>query len=183
MLFGYTWSKARGEAETFDSLTGNDAAVSDRSSGYLDFDQRHVVKWQAVTYLPRGLLIGGTVQWASALPYSFVGIVEEDYDDMGNVTAQRVFSVTGEKNDQRNDSVLTVNGRIEKRFMLGKFQASAFLEGENLLDANDLRLLQVDAGDRDLDDGGGAADRTTGVITDGTRSYGRRWEVGASFFF
>ena len=183
MLFGYTYSKAHGEAETFDSLTGNDAAVSDRSSGYLDFDQRHVVKWQALTHLPRGLLIGGTIEWASGLPYSFIGLVEGDYDDFGNITTQRVFSVTGEKNDQRNGSVLTVNGRIEKRFTLGQVQVSAFVEGENLLDENDLRLLQVDTGDRDVDGGGGAADRTTAIITDGTRKYGRLWEIGASFFF
>ncbi len=183
MLFGYTWSEARGEAETFDSLTGNDAAVSDRSSGYLDFDQRHVVKWQALTHLPRGLLIGGTIEWASGLPYSFIGLVEGDYDDFGNVTSQRVFSVTGEKNDQRNDSVLSVAGRIEKRFTLGHIQVSAFLAGENLLDENDLRLLQVDVDDRDVDDGGGASDRSTAIITDGTRSYGRRWEIGASVFF
>lgn len=183
MQLGYTWSEARGDAEAFDTLSGNDAAYSDKTGGFLDFDRRHVVKWQGVVHFREGLLLGGAIEWASALPYSLIGIVESDHDDQGNFTAQRIYSVTGEKNDQRNDSVLRVDGRIEKRFTMGRIQASAFLEGENLLDANDLRFLQVDIGDRSLDGGAGAGDRRTAVVTDATRDYGRRWEIGAAFFF
>ncbi len=183
MQLGYTWSEARGDAEEFNTLAGNDVAYSDRTGGYLNYDQRHVVKWQGVTHLKGGLVLGGALTWSSGLPYSFIGIVEEDHDDQGNFTLQRVYSITGEKNDQRNDSVLKVDGRIEKRFTMGRVQTSAFLQGENLLDSNDLRLLLVDAGDRDLDGGGGAGDRRTSVLTDATRSYGRRWEIGAAFFF
>ena len=183
MQLGYTWSEARGEAEGFDTLSGNDAAYSDKASGFLDFDRRHVVKWQGVMHMSGGLLLGGVVEWASGLPYSFIGIVEDDHDDHGNFTAQRIYTVTGEKNDQRNDSVLKVDARIEKRFSMGRVQASAFIEGENLFDTNDLRLLQVDIGDRSLDGGAGAGDRRTSVVTDATRDYGRRWEIGAAFFF
>jgi len=183
MQLGYTWSEARGDAEEFDTLAGNDVAYSDAAGGYLSYDQRHVVKWQGVAHLTGGLVLGGALTWSSGLPYSFIGIVEDDHDDQGNFTLQRVYSVTGEKNDQRNDSVLTVDGRIEKRFTIGRVQTSAFIEGENLLDSNDLRFLLVDAGDRDLDEGAGASDRRTSVLTDATRSYGRRWEIGAAFFF
>jgi len=181
MMFGYTWSKARGEAESFDTLSGNDAAVSDLSSGYLDYDRRHVFKWQGVAHLPRGLLVGGTIEWATGLPYTFLGIADGDVDDMGNITSQRIFSITGSKNDQRNNSVFTVNGRLEKRFAFGNFHASAFIEGENLFDSNDLHLLRVDDGNRDL--GTGTADSDHAIVTEGDYNYGRRWEIGASFLF
>ena len=181
MMLGYTLSKARGEAESFDTLSGNDAAVSDLSSGYLDYDRRHVFKCQVVAHLEHGLLAGGSIEWASGLPYTFLGIAEGDIDDMGNITSQRIFSITGQNNDQRNDAVLTVNGRLEKRFDLGNFQASAFIEAENLLDANDLHLLRVDDGNRNL--GTGTAGSDHAIVTEGDYNYGRRWEIGASFLF
>ncbi len=168
MLFSYTWSKARGEAESFDTILGNDPAVSEAVGGYLDFDQRHVIKWQGVTHLPHGLLLGGSLQWASGLPYSLIYNVE-DRDNLGNLSPQRVFTVTGVKNDQRNNSQVTLNGRIEKRLSLGSTLLSAFVEGENLLDGNELTLQVVDRDSR-------------GTVQ-GTRRYGRRWEMGVSVFF
>src|SRR5262249_14423594 len=99
MFVAYTWSRAEGDAEGFNSQAGNDPAVSDKVKGLLNYDQTHVLKWQGVSHLPHDILLGGTLQWASGLPYSFVSNVE-DVDSLGLVTPQRVFSVTGEKNDQ-----------------------------------------------------------------------------------
>ncbi|MGH9870847.1 MAG: hypothetical protein ACREAA_22140, partial [Candidatus Polarisedimenticolia bacterium] len=126
MQGSYTWSTAEGEAESFSSVVGNDPAVSDKASGYLSYDQRHVFKYQVVSHLPHEILVGGTFSWASGLPYTFVSNVE-DHDDHGLLTPQRVFSVTGKLNDQRNESQLTVDGRVEKRFTVGGMQMTAFL--------------------------------------------------------
>ncbi|MGH9870846.1 MAG: hypothetical protein ACREAA_22135, partial [Candidatus Polarisedimenticolia bacterium] len=126
MQGSYTWSTAEGEAEGFASVVGNDPAVSDKASGYLSYDQRHVFKYQVVAHLPHEILVGGTFTWASGLPYTFVSNVE-DYDDHSLLTPQRVFSVTGKLNDQRNESQLTVDGRVEKRFTVGGMQMTAFL--------------------------------------------------------
>jgi hypothetical protein len=168
LLAAYTWSQARGDAESLSSLQGNDPAVSDKVSGYLDYDQRHVFKLQTTAHLPHELLVGTSVLWASGLPYSFVSNVE-DYDDHGLLTPQRIFFLTGEKNDQRNQSQLTFDARLEKRFNLEKARLSAFISGENLLDRNELVLRQVDRDQRG--------------IVDGERRFGRRFEVGASVLF
>ncbi|HKY31117.1 MAG TPA: TonB-dependent receptor [Candidatus Polarisedimenticolia bacterium] len=168
MQIGYTWSKAEGDAESFTSVQGNDPAVSDKVSGFLDYDQRHVFKLQTVTHLRGDILLGAAVQWGSGLPYTFVSNVQ-DYDDQGLLTPQRIFSVTGKKNDQRNESQLTVDGRVEKRLNLKGAQVSAFLAGENLLDRDELTLRQVD--------------RDRRGIVEGQRRPGRRFEIGASILF
>jgi len=164
----YTWSRAEGDAESFASIQGNDPAVSDKASGLLDYDQTHVFKFQAVTYLPHEILLGGTLMWASGLPYTFISNTG-DYDDQGLLTPQRIFSITGEKNDQRNGSQLTLDGRLEKRFRAGKAQVAAFLSAENLLNRDELVLRQVDRDERG--------------IVDGERRFGRRFEIGASIHF
>ncbi|HEY3176341.1 MAG TPA: carboxypeptidase regulatory-like domain-containing protein [Candidatus Polarisedimenticolia bacterium] len=169
MMFSYTYAKALGDSESFISQQGNDpAAVSDKAEGYLDFDQRHVVKWQAVTHLPHEILLGGTLQWSSGLPYSLVGNTA-DIDETGNLTSQRIYSITGLKNDQRNSPQITLNARVEKRLILGRTHISAFLDAENLLDSDDLVYRQIDQNDVG--------------IADDSRRFGRRWQIGASVFF
>jgi len=168
MQAGYTWSRAEGDAESFTSLVGNDPAVSDKQRGFLDYDQRHILKWQAVVHLKGDLLVGGTVEWASGLPFTFVSNVE-DRDDTDVITPQRVFSVTGTRNDQRNRSQLTVNGRVEKRLNVGKMSLSAFLEAENILNSDDLVLQEIDQESRSS--------------IDGYRRFGRRWQIGAALYF
>jgi len=168
MMASYTYSKARGGAESFSSLQGNDPAVSDKVAGFLDYDQRHVLKWQVVTHLPKGLILGSAIEWASGLPWTLVSNVE-DLDDAGHLTPQRLFSVTGVKNDQRNNSQITFNARVEKRLTMGRVQVGAFLEGENLFNTDDLVLRSVDI-----------EARTT---LDGYRRFGRRWQIGAAVHF
>ncbi|MGH9868733.1 MAG: TonB-dependent receptor [Candidatus Polarisedimenticolia bacterium] len=163
----YTWSTATGEAESFTDFTGNDPAISDKVSGYLGYDQRHVFKFQAVTHLKSDFLLGGTILWESGLPYSIVANVE-DYDDFSNFVPQRLVSVTGEKNDQRNQSRLTLSVHVEKRINLGDCSLSGFLDIENLLDSDDLLMREVDEG---LE------------ITDGERRFGRYFQIGVAVLF
>jgi outer membrane receptor protein involved in Fe transport len=168
MLAAYTWSKAEGDAESFSSPQGNDPAVSDKVSGFLDYDQRHILKLQTVAHLPHEILVGTSVLWASGLPYTFVANVE-DYDDQTLLTPQRIFSITGKKNDQRNESQLTVDARLEKRFNMARLQMSGFISAENLLNRNELVLRQVDRDQRG--------------IVEGDRRFGRRFEMGATILF
>jgi outer membrane receptor protein involved in Fe transport len=168
MLAAYTWSTAEGDAESFSSAQGNDPAVSDKVSGYLDYDQRHVFKLQTTAHLPREILVGTSVLWASGLPYSFISNVE-DYDDQTLLTPQRIFSITGKKNDQRNESQFTFSARVEKRFDLQRLRMSGFISGENLLNRDELVLRQVNRDQR-------------GIIA-GERRFGRRFEMGMSILF
>ena len=163
----YTWSRATGEAESFVDLSGNDPAVSDKASGFLPYDQRHVFKLQSVAHLKHEFLLGGTILWESGLPYSVVASVE-DYDDTGNLTPQRLFPVSGEKNDQRNTSRLTLSAHIEKRLTLKSCSLSGFLDIENLLDSDDLLLREVDDGYE---------------IKDGERRFGRYLQIGVGVLF
>jgi len=169
MQLGYTYSKAAGQAERFIDQAGNDPAVSEAVAGYLDYDQRHLLKWQAVTHLPHDLILGGTVQWASGLPYSIVHTVA-DQDDVGSLSGQRTFFVTGKKNDQRNEGQWTLSGRIEKSFTVGRVHLASFLSGENLANADDLRVTAIRGGIR-------------GEGIDGTRRFGRRFELGLSIHY
>ncbi|MGH9868897.1 MAG: TonB-dependent receptor domain-containing protein [Candidatus Polarisedimenticolia bacterium] len=163
----YTWSEATGEAESFVDSSGNDPAVSDKVSGHLSYDQRHVFKFQSVAHLKRDFLLGGTILWESGLPYSIIENVE-DYDDTGNLTAQRLVSVTGKKNDQRNESRLTLNVHVEKRFNAGDVQVSGFLDIENLLDSDDLLLQEVNGRSQ---------------IIEGERRFGRYLQMGVAVLF
>ncbi|HKY33964.1 MAG TPA: TonB-dependent receptor plug domain-containing protein [Candidatus Polarisedimenticolia bacterium] len=168
MELAYTCSRARGEAESFADVAGNDPAVSDPVRGFLDFDQRHVLKWHGITHLKQGVLLGAVLQWASGIPYSIVLNVE-DYDDARTVTPQRVVSVTGEKNDQRNESQVTLNLRLEKRIRARTAELSGFIETQNILSSDDLVLRQVDA--------------RGGDAIDGERRFGRRFQIGLGILF
>ncbi|HET6371946.1 MAG TPA: hypothetical protein VFG76_01475, partial [Candidatus Polarisedimenticolia bacterium] len=169
MFLSYTYSKARGDAEGYNSIIGDDPSISDKVKGYLDYDQRHVLKWQGVTHLPYGLILGGTVQWASGLPYSVLTTVSPDEDDIGNTSITRVVFPTGERNDQRNSGTWLLNARMEKSILAGKIHMTAFLSGENLLDTDELALTSVD---ESIQNG-----------LEGTRQFGRRWEIGVSAEF
>jgi len=58
MLASYTYSRARGEAERFTSLVGNDASAVSDPHGTLAYDLRHELKFQAVTRLPHDVTLG-----------------------------------------------------------------------------------------------------------------------------
>ena len=169
MQTSYTWSKAFGQAESFDSVLGDDPQTKDDEEGYLDYDQRHVLKFQAVTRLPHGISLGTSVQWASGTPYSVISI-QGDQDQTGNVNF-RQFYPTGQRNDQRNEGQWQIDGRLEKSFVIGRITASAYLLAENLTNSDDLVILDYNLAARN------------GITLNAYRNLGRRWEIGTVFNF
>jgi outer membrane receptor protein involved in Fe transport len=177
MEASYTFSRAQGDAETFLSENGDDPTLSEYEYGYLDYDQTHVIKVNATTYLPGDWRIGGTATWASGLPYSFIQEVESN-DDVGYFQARRVYGynntgghfVPEGRNTHRNPSLYNFNARVEKNFVMGKASASAFLEVFNLLNSDGLRIYAYDSG-------------VTRFNTFGTREFGRRFQLGIQVSF
>jgi len=169
MQFSYTWSEAFGQAATFTSAAGDDPQLKDDEQGYLDFDQRHLLKFQAVTRLPHEITLGSIITWASGTPWSMTETVVE-VDSTGN-SLLRGFYPTGQRNDQRNSSWWKIDGRVEKNFTMGRVQASGFLAVENLLDEGQLTITELDIAALD------------GIPLEAGRDIGRRFEIGATFDF
>jgi hypothetical protein len=169
MQASYTWSEAFGQAENFLSGLGNDPQTRDDEAGYLSFDQRHVLKFQAVTRLPHEISLGTVVQWASGTPWSVVRTIV-DLDSTGN-TIFRTFYPSQQRNDQRNEGAWQIDSRLEKNFVIGKVQASGFLNVANLLNSDTLVIQEYNQTSFD------------GVGLDGFRDFGRRFELGATFKF
>jgi hypothetical protein len=193
MQGSYTYSRAMGEAEDFQSRLGNDPSTVESEFGYLDYDQRHVVKMNFMTYLPHDWQVGSTMTWASGLPYSiisrFFALDNENYlqlrtrfgytaVDQHNATR----FVTASRNSERNDATLDVNLNLRKTFVVGKTTAAAFLEVFNVLNSNDLRIYSYEPSKGDfttLD----AALLSIPITLDGERRFGRRFQVGMQFQF
>jgi len=163
MQMSYTRARARG---TIAAIADGDPSLSGAETGSLDFDQRHVLKVQAAAHLPHGIVLGGIMTWASGTPYSIFE-TSADLDEMDNAQTRTILP-TGALNDQRNDTVWRLDGRIEKSFTIGRASASGFLLVENILDDDDLVIESA------------TPDATTLI---GTRDFGRRFEIGALFSF
>ncbi len=179
----YTYSEATGDAESYLSESGDDPSLVEYEHGYLSYDQRHVVKLNAVAYLPGDWRLGGSAQWSSGLPYSEV-FNGRALDDAGYAQARVVYGsidqnagglVREGRNIHRNLAAYLFNVRVQKNFVLGKASASGFLEVYNLLNADTLRIYQVEW--------------LTGEMTDtvqrsiGTRDFGRRFQFGFQVYF
>ncbi|HEU5181270.1 MAG TPA: hypothetical protein VFW45_10775, partial [Candidatus Polarisedimenticolia bacterium] len=178
MEANYTFSKSRGQADSFLSESGNDPALTELKSGYLDFDQRHVAKFFATAYLPGDWRVGGGITWASGLPYSFVNRVTAA-DNVDFPQTRRLFGQrdpnTGifydeERNIHRNPAVYNISARTEKQFVLGKVNASAFFVIDNLLNTDDLRIFEID-------------DRAQSLQANEIRDFGRRYQFGIKMTF
>ncbi len=165
----YVLSRARGDAEDYLSRLGDDPAFIDDEEGFLDYDQRHIVKVLGSVHLSRNVILGGTVVWASGTPYSVVARTT-DLDDVGNATPRQAF-ITGQRNDQRNGGSWTVSARIEKGFTLGPTSMEAFLSVENLVDGDDLTLRERNVSS------------SNSILRGARRAFGRRWEMGFSIHF
>lgn len=172
MQASYTYSRSMGDAESFLAESGDDPSLTEFESGFLDYDQRHVVKINAIAYLPGEWRLGGTAQWASGLPYSVV----DEFDALDNVgysQSRRRFGYvdalgdfnTERRNDHRNHAAYNFNARTEKSFVLGKASASAFFEVFNLLNSDDLRIYTLNVGRSSLQ-------------ADEERRFGRRFQIG-----
>jgi outer membrane receptor protein involved in Fe transport len=174
----YVFSRARGQAESFLSESGDDPAITELKDGYLDYDQRHVAKFHAVAYLPGDWQIGGGLTWASGLPFSFINRFGS-HDNLQFRQIRRLFGrsdpATGlfleeERNAHRSPATYDVNVRTQRNFVLGKAAAGAFFEVFNLLNRDDIRVYEIDNHFR-FDQ------------TDSVRRFGRRFQVGIQLTF
>jgi hypothetical protein len=169
MQASYAWSEAYGQAEAFQAAVGNDPETVDDEEGYLAFDQRHVLKFQAVARLKHEITAGAVLQWASGIPFSITRTVV-DLDSTGNTIFRSLFP-TGQRNDQRNEGQWRVDAHLEKAFTIRRVQASGFLNVQNLLNSDDLVIAEHDLTALD------------GIGLQANRNFGRRFELGASFNF
>ncbi|MEE9219194.1 MAG: TonB-dependent receptor [Acidobacteriota bacterium] len=138
----YTWSEARGNAEFFNSFLGDDPSQVDLEDGFLSFDQRHVVKFNAVAHLPKEFQVAGSIQYESGLPFSLINrnLVS---DDLGNGTFRTIFP-TKQRNDQRNRAFWTFNFNLKKAFTIGgRVKALATFDIFDLLNTDELRIFSI----------------------------------------
>ena len=187
----YSYSRAQGQAEEFQSRAGNDPSVIESEYGYLDFDQRHVVKLNGSFYLPADWQMAVVTSWSSGLPYSIVSrffavdnVAYSQFRTRYGYTDPATFRfVPLPRNSERNDSVFDLNLRAKKNFVIGKSAAALSLEVFNVLNSDDLRVLTYEpiAGSGfDVS----AGSRISGPVQiDGTRRFGRRFQVGFQISF
>jgi len=184
----YTYSRSLGFADSFYSQLGDDPATVPYTYGYQTDDQRHVVKFNAVTFLPHDWQVGGTAQWSSGLPYSVISF----FTDLDNFYYQQVRFLYGfvpdridpktnrrdfnptRRNDQRNDPVLLINLHADKAFVMGKLNSKMFFDIQNLLNRDYLRIFSYEPA---APDRGGALQ----IISE--RNFGRRFQIGFQFEF
>jgi hypothetical protein len=193
MQASYTYSRAQGQAEDFQSKLGNDPSTIESEFGYLDFDQRHVVKLNSSFFLPGDWQLGWSIGWASGLPYSvisrFFALDNVGYQQFRTLygtsvwdPAQQTFHfVTEPRNDHRNHSTLNIGARARKSFVLGHQTAGVFLEVFNLLNTDDLHIITYEPVPPDLSPGTGAV--SSPLQINGTRQFGRRFQVGFQISF
>jgi outer membrane receptor protein involved in Fe transport len=183
----YTYSRAQGDAETVGGGTlglGLDPATLQYEYGYLNFDQRHVVRLNGTTFLPNDWTMGGILQWTSGLPYSVLtNAFSLDnfqyaqnrvlFGQVANNTSGGVF--TPERRDsRRNASVLNINLQATKAFVIGRFNSKLFLTVDNLLNKDDLTINNYYPA---------APNRAGALQLDAERRFGRRYSIGFQFEF
>jgi outer membrane receptor protein involved in Fe transport len=178
MNASYTFSKSKGQADSFLAESGDDPALTELKSGYLEYDQRHVAKFFATAFLPGDWRIGGGLNWASGLPYSFVNRFTAA-DNVDFPQTRRLYGYRDlnsgvfyeeNRNIHRNPAIYDINVRTEKQFVMGKVNASAFFTIENLLNTDDLRVFEID-------------DRASSLQAAEIRDFGRRYQFGISMNF
>ncbi len=191
MQGSYTYSRAMGDAEDFQSRLGNDPSTVESETGYLSYDQRHVVKLNAAFFLPHDWQVGTSLSWASGLPYSiisrFFAFDDVDYQQFrtryGYTSAepgQRLRFVQVHRNSERNDAVFDVNLQARKMIVLGRRSAALSFEVFNLLNRDDLRIFSYEPTPfSQTHIAGGAVLSPSGPLqVNGERRFGRRFQVG-----
>jgi hypothetical protein len=191
----YSYSRAVGAAEDFQSSLGNDPSTVESEFGYLDYDQRHVVKLNTITFLPGDWQLGVSATWSSGLPYSVISrFFAADNVDYQQFRTRYGYTsrtpgggangsfVTLGRNSMRNDAVYDFNVRAKKALVIGKTAAAVFLEVFNLLNTDDLRIRTFEPTAPDFFNtteitGQGA------LQLDATRRFGRRFQVGFQMDF
>ncbi len=171
----YTYSRAVGAAEGFHSTLGNDPSIVQNEFGYLSYDQRHVVKLNAATYLPHDWQLGTVMQWSSGLPFSiedvFQALDDDDYAQYrtfyGYFDQRTKEFISLRRNSERNRAVLNIDVRAQKALIIGRMSSKLFLSVQNLLNMDDL-TIESSLSTNDLIE---------------SRRFGRRWELGMQLDF
>jgi len=181
MQASYTYSRAIGAAEEYLSALGDDPSVVEDEFGYLDYDQRHVVKVNAAAYLPGDWQVGAVMSWASGLPFSIVDRFTAP-DNLGYEQFRTFYGYADRKNgtyvsvgrnSQRNKSALNINVRAQKAMVMGHFNSKLFVSVDNLLNADDIRIFSLDRNDATVLSGR--------IVSE--RRFGRRYELGVQLDF
>jgi len=150
MEASYTYSRAVGDAEDYNTLAGDDLSNRDYERGYLSYDRRHAIKVNATTITPWGFRVGTAVNWLSGLPYSqlqtrlAVDSLPPAYASLEEQIAPRVRFVypTRQRNDMRNRSYWNVDVNAAKEFNLkGGMNLQLRAEIFNLLNSDYLQIL------------------------------------------
>ncbi len=191
----YSYSRAVGAAEDFQSSLGNDPSTVESEFGYLNFDQRHVVKINTITFLPNDWQLGISATWSSGLPYSvisrFFSADNVDYQQFrtryGYTTrtpgsGQKAEFVSVGRNSLRNSAVYDFNVRAKRTLVIGKTAAAIFLEVFNVLNTDDLRIRTFEPTAPNLFN----TTEITGqgpLQLDATRRFGRRFQLGIQMDF
>ncbi len=189
----YTYARAIGSAEDFTSTLGDDPASQGWEYGYLNYDQRHSIKFNAVTYLPKDWQIGGAIGWSSGYPYAAIStfLATDNYDyphsrtlfgyippnvqDDPEIPGQKKYVFRFERrNSRRNQPILNIDLNAQKAFVLGKLNSKVFFTVANLLNTDHLRIHTFEPT---------APDRGGALQTDAERDFGRRFEVGFQLEF
>jgi len=192
MQGSYTYSRAVGDAEDFQSRLGNDPSTIQAEFGYLDYDQRHVVKMNALMFLPHDWQLGIAATWGSGLPYSIVSRFFA-LDNVGYPQFRTLYGytalqgnqfqfVTLRRNSFRNASTYDFNLRASKTVVLAHKAASVFFEVFNLLNSDDLRVFTYEPVKITRFDPSDPASGTP-LQLDAQRRFGRRWQIGIQFEF
>jgi len=172
----YTWSEAVGDAEDFQQILGNDRTIIGDEFGYLAYDQRHSFKVNATTIVPwaGGFRFGTALGWQSGYPYSIrrralsFDSVPPEYVGIGSPEARaRLRYVTGQRNDQRNESWWNIDLSVSKEFNLeGGVNMQVSADVFNLLNDDPLRVFWQDNG-----------------FNTYNRAFGRQWQLGLRLAF
>jgi hypothetical protein len=171
----YTWSEAQGNAEEFLSLLGDDPSQTALEDGFLSYDQRHVVKFNAIAHLPKDFQLGGMIQYESGLPFS---VISRDFvaDQLGNTSFRTIFP-TGQRNDQRNKSFWTFNANLKKGITIGgRVKGTLSFDVFDILNSDDLRIYSVNRASR-------AGLQISDPVDPATRQFGRRFQFGIELHF
>jgi len=181
----YTYGRAEGFAENFDSELGDDPATAPYEYGYLDFDQRHIVRFNGTTFLPGDWTVGGILAWSSGLPYSAITQVFDlnnfDYGQNRTLFGRIRPTSSGEdtftperRNSRRNDAILAIDLQATKAFVIGRFNSKLFLAIDNVLNTDNLGITAY------VPDN---PNRSGNLQLIAERDFGRRYSVGFQFEF
>jgi hypothetical protein len=193
MQTSYTYSRAQGDAEDFQSRLGNDPSTIETEAGYLDFDQRHVIKANGMFTLPADWQVGLAATWSSGLPYSvvsrFFALDNAGYQQFRTRFGQTVREGDAtvfqdeQRNSHRNAAVFDLNLRTSKNFVIGRNTGAVFLEVFDVLNTDDLRIYTVDPSRSSGFDPSGNSSVAGPLQLDAVRQFGRRFQIGFQFAF